>query len=154
MHLGTLSPAVREPELVTFDWYGVTIRSAPVLSDLVLVDLMSQFGNVDFDDPASLGPATSAAKGLARDIIHPDDFTEFWRTAKTNGAGVVDVMAIAKALIEAFAARPTMQPAVSSDGLSTTLTNSVATPEWIAESVLPGRPDLQQAVLSAVPQSA
>ena len=150
MHLGTLSPAPLVVEPITFDWYDESnITTNAGLSELLLADFLDTFGGVDLDDVMAGSRAIVALKDLARGLVSDGDFLRFWATTRRNGAGVVEVMELVRALIEAVADRPTGLPSDSIGGQSDVPPNSVATPEWIAASALPGRPDLQAAVVAA-----
>lgn len=147
---GTAYDAPAEPD--TFDYFGATIRVNPALSDLDLADFLDLFGDLDVDNlkPAQAITVMQGLKQHFRALVHPDDFAEFWRLARANRQGTVDLLAISMALIESVTSRPTKRPAVSTDGPSSTPTSSQSAAVSIVESAYPDRPDLQLAALRAV----
>ena len=150
MHLGTLSPTQLAVEPITFDWYEEqNITTNEGLSELLLADFLDTFKDLDVDNVETASNVLVGLKDLARGMVSAEDFPRFWAATRQHGAGTKDVMALMKSIIEAVAARPTGLPSDSTDGQSTAPTNSAPTPEWIAASVLPGRPDLQAQVMAA-----
>lgn len=135
---GTPRPAVED----SFEWFGVDIRVHPDLTDLAFVELFQSIG-----DGHDGKQAMDAIQGIARSVVHPDDFEEFWRLARSNRQTLEDVMTLATSLIAELADRPTKLPSDSSDGQQRTGTSSTGDSSSRALHALEGRPDLQVAVV-------
>lgn len=115
-HIGSFGAPLAQAEVVAFDWLGKTFRSSPTLGELDYVDFMAGAAALDVNDPVSL----AVVKDFARSCVHPDDFAEFWRLARANRQGSVDIFKVCTAIVEAVTDRPTVQPSGSSDGLPST----------------------------------
>ena len=84
--------------------------------------------------------------------IHPDDWDVFWDVAKTNRQRTQDLLEVAMTITEKIAAFPTGRPSDSSNGRPVTDTkSSEGSPSLTTRAldILPGRPDLQSAVVRA-----
>jgi len=149
--LGTPRDAI-EPDV--FEWFGSTVRTSPEITDLALVDFMDLAGGIDYDDPRQATSAIGVVKGFLRELIHPDDFDEFWRLAKSNRQGVEDVLAVGQRIVAAFTDRPTMRPTDSSVGPSSTRTSLRSDVGSIVAAAHPGRPDLQVGALRVLGSQA
>jgi hypothetical protein len=135
--LGTPHQAEVIEEETTFDWFGSTIRlPALAVSELELIDLMESTTTVDQDSPAAI----VVIKNMFRQVIHADDFDQFWDLAKSNRQQIADLMQVYQVLLEAATGRPTQQPSDSSPGRLPTSGNS---PTPSTPPGLTGRPDLQ-----------
>ena len=137
---GTTRPEVD----LAFGYFGATIRVNPNLSELVLVDLFA--GMAGGEDGTE---ALTAITGMVDALVHPEDVPEFRTRCRANRQSTEDLAQLAVKLVEALTDRPTRQPADSSDGLPTTVTNSEDDSRSAALKRLEGRPDLQVAVLRA-----
>jgi len=173
-HLGSLGK--RRASLdADFEWFGVTIRANPDVSpELELADFMKRastidLGEVDADNltPEQIAKAAGAMEAvteLIRPLIHPDDFDTFWSLAKRNRQDIEDLMNVAMQLVEVASGFPSGRPSSSSAGRSRTRQKSKAgssrrvsmpadgSPDPIATralSLVPGRPDLQAAIVRA-----
>lgn len=153
-----------------FDYFGETIRVHPHATDLGLVDFMAAAAGINMEDQGAVVAAMGHIVGWLQQQIHPDDWDRFYATAKANGQTVNDLMVVAQGLTEAVAGFPTGQPsgsrserrqkkpakksrAVSSSpgGGPHHGTVTSAGPDGSARAaltLLQGRPDLQQAVIS------
>ena len=140
--LGTFGTERVAVEPDTFGWFGSTVRTNPDMSDLAIVDFMEVAGAITADVVA----ASHAIKSFLRDCVHEDDFEAFWALGKANGQCAEDMMGVAKALTEAWTARPTLRLSASTGGPSPTNQTSA---ESVARRAYPGRPDLQVAVIRA-----
>lgn len=138
MHLGSLSPAPKVAEAITFDWYGETFTAADTSLEITIADFLDRFGDIDMEDRSAMTGTIVALKAMARDLVLPGDFDRFWSVSRASKVGALELMGLFRALVEVVAARPTGLPSVSTDGQSPTLTNSAATPEWTSESDHPG----------------
>lgn len=157
-----------EPD--TFTWYGQQFRTNPNFSELDYVDFAETATEVDEMDPR----AAALLKILLRAQIHPADFDAFWKhTKKTMPRSEGQNLArLTQVLMEAFAARPTGAPSVSSSGQTSTgtpsrgVSSSLASPLAVADrerlttsddpklarvvgQIGASRPDLTDAVLRA-----
>lgn len=170
--LGDLSGAVRTIAL-DFGWFGRRVRVNPHASDLAFVEFLSVADNISTDgmgDPAVMKAATLALRSWLVDLIHPDDFAEFFRLAKSNGQSIQDLSRVAMTIVERVSGFPTERQSNSPNGLPRTGRKSkrgkrskaelaaamadrvgedVTVPERRALRLLHGRPDLQSAVLAA-----
>jgi len=169
MHLGSFG--VRREQIdADFDYFGVTIRVHPNLSDLDHAELMIiaagiDVGDMDLDDPKSWTPeqragaqkANDAAVNALRGAVHPEDWDLFFKTAKANRQALTDLMALSSQISELATGFPTGQPSDSSDGRPSTTPKSkggsssrraVKSARHTLE-LLDGRPDLQIAAVYA-----
>jgi len=154
-HLGELGrpgPSVA----LTFGWFGHVIRVNPGAGELELVDFMRKASKLDvgedLENLASNVEALDVTMDFLQRQIHPDDWAVFWDLAKTHNQGTKDLLEVAMTITEKVASFPTGQPATSSGGQSTTGMRSSAGSSSLttkALDLLPGRPDLQAAVIQA-----
>lgn len=128
----------RPPVEETFGYFGVTLRTNPDLSDVMVVDLFGE-----------LSKSPDDVRRLASTLVHPDDVEEFWELVRNHRQSLEDLATLAMALIEALTERPTQRPSGSSDGPSSTDARSEDGSSLPALHVLNGRPDLQVAVVQA-----
>lgn len=150
MHLGSLSPDTEKvSEAITFDWYGEQFTAQDSSLEITIADFLDRFGDINLDDRSAMAGTVVGLKVMARELVVEDEFDRFWSVSRKNRVGALELMGLFRALVEVVADRPTVLPAVSTDGQSGTPTNSARTPEWIAESVAPGRPDLQAVIVDA-----
>jgi len=141
---------------LTFGWFGTVIRVNPGAGELELVDFMRRASKLDVGEDMENLPDNVEALDVTVDFlqrqIHPDDWDVFWDLAKTNRQGTKDLLEVAMTITEKIATFPTGQPSDSSDGQSTTGTRSPDGSSSLttkALDLLPGRPDLQMAVVRA-----
>jgi hypothetical protein len=158
-HLGELG-IDRAPASATFGWFGATIRVAPDLSELVMIDLMERGREIELmagDDPTKVPPeAMTIIKDVLREFVHPDDFEAFWVAARRHGQNSQDLMTLTWRLLTKLTDRPTGQPSDSSAGLPETRATSAAgslrtqAAPFIAEETQAGRPDRALQIVRAV----
>jgi len=131
-----------------FGYFGSVVRVHPDLSDLTLIEFMEVA--VAIDTMPTSG-AMGAVSTMLRSLVHPEDFAEFWSTAKANRQRVEDLTALAEALIESVTDRPTERPSDSSDGPPSTDENSpaVSFSPVVRDLERRGRPDLALMVVQA-----
>jgi hypothetical protein len=176
-HLGSLG--TERPQFdCDFEWFGATIRANPDVSpELELADFMKRassidLGEVDTDNvtPEQIAKAAGAMEAvteLIRPLVHPDDFDTFWDLAKRNRQDIQDLMNVAMQLVEVASGFPSGRPSSSSAGRSRTKQRSrvgssprasraahkrTGSPDPVATralSLVPGRPDLQAAIVRA-----
>lgn len=108
-------------ECDTFEFFEVEPRVNPSFGELDLTDFLEAASVIEETD---ISKAMSLIKNTLRAMVHPDDFDDFWATAKRHRQGTSDLMGLMYAVIETAADRPTEQPADSSDGLPLTSTSS------------------------------
>lgn len=125
-----------EPD--TFTYFGVQIRIVDEVDDLDLIDFLEAARGVE--DAGLM--ALAAVKDGLRILIHPDDFTLFWKTARANKQQVEDLSTLFSDLLTSETDRPTQQLSDSSSGQLPTVENSLDDSSSPAEPV-GGRPDLQ-----------
>lgn len=134
MDLGDLGGEVVEPVLATFQYFGKTIRVNPDLTETTIIDMFDAAAKVKVTDPRLVNEEDAAAilgqaeqtKNYVREHIHPDDFDEFWATARANRQGVQRLMQVCWKIIELISERPTSPPSGSSDGRPATRQSSPA----------------------------
>lgn len=150
MHLGSLSPVTEKvAEAITFDWYGETFTAQNSSIEITMADFLDRFGDIDMEDREAMVGTIVALKAMARDLVIESEFDHFWSVSRKNRVGALELMGLFRALVEQVADRPTGLPSGSTDGQSATPRSSARTPEWIAESAAPGRPDLQVVIADA-----
>lgn len=151
-HLGDFGE--RHESTDTFGWFGATMRVGS-MGDLVLIDFMQRLGGIEAsgaealeEDPALQGEAAGALYEFFQAFVHEEDFTEFWRLARTNGQRVEDLMALFRALVEAGTSRPTRRRSGSPGGRRSTGAKSTPSGSSTAARRLEavGRPDLAMAI--------
>lgn len=148
--LGQLEAVPEEgkwPEPARFPWFGSEIKVNPAASDVAFVDLLESSGELDENDPQ----AAVAVKTFVREIIHPDDFAEFWKLGKANGYSMSEMAQVAVKIIEAITETPTGQSSDSAPGLSGIAEKSTAASYKKVRSELEaeGRADLAEFYLLA-----
>lgn len=141
------------PITATFGWYGVEVRVNPYASELDLIAFMGDAAELDEDDVRVIPALTR----LLRAYVHPDDWPKFWQASRQNHTQTGDFLALVEGITERVTARPTVQPADSSAGQSTTgrsSTGGSSSPE-VQRSLeaLAGRPDLAGFILQANPEA-
>jgi hypothetical protein len=143
--LGELGQA-RAPSEETFGWFGTQMRVHPDLSDAAMVDAADAAETItDLDGAAAL----RLVKKFLREVVHPEDFDQFWTIGRANRQSVEDFSTVAATLIEAVTGRPTQRPAGSSAGPGATAPNFADDSYSRVMRRLDGRPDLQLMVLEA-----
>ena len=155
-YLGELGRSVPTVAL-TFGWFGHVLRVNPGAGELEMVDFMRKaskldIGDDDLDSMTGNVEALEVTMGFLERQVHPDDWQVFWDLAKTHNQTTKDLMEVAYAITEKVAAFPTGQPTDSSGGQSTTgMRSSDASSSLTTRALdlLPGRPDLQAAVIRA-----
>lgn len=105
---------------IEFGYFGATFRVHPQASDLDLVEFMLDAQEVEAQD--EVASILALGRYLKR-IIHPDDFNEFWKTAKDNGQGLTEIVLLGQRIEAAVAGFPTGQPGDSSPGQQSTKPN-------------------------------
>jgi hypothetical protein len=134
---GVVRAAVADPDPATFDWFGQPVRVTPFeVNQIELVDLMETIQHVDETDPR----AVSIVKDLLRQVLHVDDFDQFWSIARTQRQEIEDLMGLYEVLLQEIAARPTRQ---SSDSAPGRLATSASSPDVSYLPAPAGRPDIQ-----------
>lgn len=164
-HLGSLG-VHRGLIDMDFEYFGETIRVHPNASDLRTFDMLTQIGDLDFEDPENADEIMNAIGEQLVMQIHPDDALLFWETSKKNNQQMRDLMAISKTITEAITGFPTgqdsgsttgepsTQPKSSDTGMSRRERRALARAQradkatGAALSLLRGRPDLQLAVVN------
>jgi hypothetical protein len=119
---GDLSGDVVEPVMASFTYFGKRFRVNPDLTETMVVDLLEAGEGVEVNDPSQL----TAVKHYAEEHLHPEDFEEFWETAKRNRQSIQAVIKVCWKLLEQVTERPTTPPSDSSDGRPATATSSAA----------------------------
>lgn len=124
---------------VDFDYFGTLIRVNPELSGLSLLEVLAVVA--EFDEETPTKAVVQAIDDLRAVAIHEGDIDAFRKLFKVNRQSLDDLIDLAKALLEAVAEVPTVQPSGSSSGHGTTEQTSVVV------SSAPGlalvRPDLE-----------
>lgn len=139
------------PEPVKFPWFGVEVRVNPTLTDTALIDLLEEVGDLDAADPR----AAVAVKQFVREVIHADDFADFWKLGKAHGYSTEQFAEVAGLIVEKVTGDPTRESPDSSNGRLPTATKStggsskLTTEDMIAELEREGRPDLAEFYLMA-----
>jgi hypothetical protein len=103
-------------EDITFEYFGENVRLSYDFGETVFVDWVEQWKDVDENEARTF----TAVKDLMREVVHPDDFDTFWKLVRANKQGMVKLMELVAALVEATTERPTSQPADSVSGQPTT----------------------------------
>lgn len=146
--LGDFTPeAIDESEELSFGWFGATIRTGPEFGDAVFSDWAEEFTNLKEDDAR----AGYANKVLWRQLLHAEDFEEFWRLTRVHRQTSEDLGRLFAGLMAEITGRPTRRPADSSAGPASTTPNSadISSERAIARLEAQGRPDLALAVVRA-----
>ena len=97
----------------TFEFFEHVIRANASFGELDLADFLEA---ADLIDEENVSASMGLIKGTMRAMVHPDDFDTFWATAKRERQGILDLMAVMQAVVEAVSGRPTERPSDSSDG--------------------------------------
>lgn len=154
-----------DPIDLDFDWFEATIRVNPSCSRAALVEFIAEAGTVDQADEIR---GAQLIMRMLREVIHPDDFEQFWTIAKRERQDPKnDLMPIAQQVIEKTSDFPTGQSSASTSGPASTpprfevdlpsqgvpaptLTGAPDAPRTAADKalrMLRGRPDLQEFVV-------
>lgn len=141
----------RNPEdygIVTYFGTDIRVIIDPLDLELTLqefIDAAAQL-DVDEDDPEVIG----VIRKFARAIIHPDDFTKWWRVVRVKRQDMFGQMAFCKYVIETMTERPTGLPSGSSDGRQQTPGSAEPASSSPAMRRLEeqGRPDLASVILA------
>lgn len=113
-HLGDLGSVRAAPDdVVTFGYFGKTLRANPFASDLAFIEFLDAADEMDEGEEVK---AVHLVMDYLRDQIHPDDWELFWTTAKTNGQSSTDLMVLSHHIGEAMSGFPTGQPSGSRAG--------------------------------------
>lgn len=154
-YLGELGQEVA-PVQLTFGWFGHVVRVNPGAGELELVDFMRKASKLDIGDDLDNADKSVEALEVTLEFlqhqIHPDDWDLFWDLAKTHRQQTSHLMDVAMTIVEKIAAFPTGQPSDSSVGPRSTGPKSPGGSSSLttkALDLLPGRPDLQAAVIRA-----
>jgi hypothetical protein len=145
--LGDFGGEARPAIDADFGYFGARIRVHPELTDEAFLDLIEAATvAVQVENTAE---AALFAKNMARHVVHPDDFDEFWRLGRANRVTTIDRLNTLERIVEAateqVAERPT-PPSVDSPG-GTNSTEATSTDGLPSQAV--SRPDL---VAMLVPQ--
>lgn len=125
-------PAVGQwPEPAKFPWFGVEVRVNPALSDTALVDMIETAGELEDTDPQ----AAIVIKDFVREVIHPDDFADFWKLGKAHGYQTAEFAECAARIIEAVTGDPTQESQDSSNGRLPTATKSLVVSSKVERTV-------------------
>lgn len=128
---------------ITFGWFGQEVRvSAEGATDLAFVDFLEHAMAVDEEDPQS----ALIVKQYLRDVIHPDDFDEFWRLAREHRQTSEDLMMVASEVVAKVIGRPTQPSSDSEHGSSPTEAKSKDGSYSRVMDRFQGRADLQNVV--------
>lgn len=137
------------PEPRKLPWFGTEIRTHPLLTDTALVDLLEKSGELDDRDPR----AAIVVKQFIRDVIHPDDFDDFWKLGKAHGYSTLEFAEVAARIIEAVTGDPTQESSDSSSGQLPTATRSPGVSSKLTRTIEEleddGRADLAEFYLLA-----
>lgn len=131
--LGELGQTADAPtrEDLKFTYFGAPIRVNPLLSDLVVLDLMDRAANMvipdedDEPDAEQMKAANGLITGFLRRAVHPEDFPVLWEKALENGQGIAELMQLSMTLVGAVSERPTKKPNASRGGRRRTQPKSV-----------------------------
>lgn len=148
-----------------FRYFGAVIRVHPEFGELSYVEFMAKATEVDEEDIENGLPLLMA---YLKDQVHPDDWDEFFKLAKSKRQTTKDLMELSNKILGVLSGFPTepqddLSPTPSSgelkskDGSSAQAVNrraahhrkSAAKTVEHAMHLLEGRPDLQMAVLRA-----
>lgn len=131
----------------TFDWFGQEMRVNDLAGEQSYIDFLEAVGDLDARDTS----AALAVKQFMREIVHADDFEDFWRIGREKRQDTSDLFKIAQKIIEAVTGNPTEQSSDSSPGLSGTAPSSTAASYSQIRQELEGggRPDLSLVYLQA-----
>ncbi len=138
----------RHIEQDTFDWFGQEMRVNALAGEQAYIDFLEVAGTLDERDPQ----AAVAVKTFMREIVHGDDFDDFWRIGREKRQDTADLFKLAQKIIEAVVAtHPTEQSSDSPAGLPATAPSSTAASykEVRQELEQNGRPDLSLVYLEA-----
>lgn len=130
----------------TFGWFGTDIRvNADGATDLAFVDFIEKAMEIDEEDPQS----AMVVKSYMRQMVHPDDFDEFWRLAREHQQTTEGMMTLAAEVVAAVVGRPSKPSSDSPDGPSPIGTSSQDGSYSRAIRRFDGRPDLQLVLVRA-----
>ena len=145
MHLGKMGTNHDdEEEIITFDWFGVTIRAGD-FTELDFIDFAMKAGGVDI---TNVDAGLKILVPFLKKQIYPDHWEQFWNLALSRRQTLAELMEVSKAILEAKSGFPTGQQSVSSSGQ--TSTGQRLDPDMkLVMARLNGRPDLKAAVYRA-----
>lgn len=137
----------RDLEENTFDWFGQEMRVNDMAGEQSYIDFLETVGDLDERDSR----AAVAVKTFMREVVHADDFDDFWRIGREKRQTTGDLFTIAQKIIEAVTGNPTEQSSDSLAGLSATGPRSTAASYSQIRHELEGggRPDLSLIYLEA-----
>lgn len=136
----------REAVDLEFGYFGSTVRVHPDASDLSYMDFMQKAVDIDETDEVT---GFHAVMDFLKGQIHPDDWDNFWKLARTNRQTTTDLMEVSSGIVQAVARFPTLPSADSSHGQLNTTPKSKDDLSSQVNQILKGRPDLQMAVAHA-----
>lgn len=138
--LGSFGHAAAPADEQTFDYFDVTLRVDPDVTDADMLDWLEDVGQLDENDPK----AQVAVKDMMRRVVAGDDFDLFWRTAKAHKQSIEQRMEVIAQVVAALSGHPTSRPSDSSGGPARTVPSSPADFALAAQRRLEsaGRPDL------------
>lgn len=150
--LGDLG-VVREPEEITFGYFGARLRTNPNLTDVGVMRMVRRLLAVDEKNVLA---AMESFEGIVADLVHPDDLGQFWALSEQNRQRLEDIGDTIEQIMEGVTERPTVRPSDSSDGSSRTVPSSGgdSSSAVIHRLEARGRPDLAQFVAQAQEASA
>lgn len=106
-----------------FVFFDETFHLRPSNECQVAMLDFAELASGDVDETSLQGLAV--VKGFLRDVVVPEDWGAFWKTARKNHATVGEhLMPIIVKVFTGETARPTGRPSDSSDGPTVTLANS------------------------------
>ena len=145
--LGELGVA-REPEVITFGYFGERLRTNPALTDVAIMRMVRRLLAVDVKGGLE---AMGVFEGMVSDLVHAEDVERFWDLAERNRQTLEDIGDTVEQIMEGVTERPTVRPSDSSDGPARTEPNSAGDSSLavIHRLEAKGRPDLAQFVAQA-----
>lgn len=136
---------------VVMPYFDVEIRVTgdQDLAEIELAEFMDKALAIDETSPQAM----TMARGFLRELVHPEDWEEFWSAVKRHRQGMEAQMAFARYVVEQITGHPTAAVSDSSPGPSNTATSSTVDYS-LADRVQSrleseGRPDLALAVVMA-----
>lgn len=109
---GTVRPEIK----LAFPYFGEVVRVHPHASDIGWTEFIETMRQLPADAPLDEGWVMDETMAYVRGQIHPDDWDMFWKVAKANHQNSMDLVILAKDIVEQVAGFPTGQPADSTDG--------------------------------------
>lgn len=137
-----------EAEYGTIAYFGEDIRVAldPLSLELSFEEFMDLASGLEgAEDPRAFG----VVRTFLRAIVHPDDFSKFWRLVKANRQDTMKQVEFGKYVVEQVSGHPTEQRSDSARGPLRTPPNSGDDVSSRVQARLEGegRPDLALVVL-------